>query len=87
MSSLGVADILSGGWGTSALRPVDTDGVISMKIIRRTSRTSISGVILGDAFCCELPPNAIDIGCWSSADWTLAPNKKSPQAELDYLGD
>jgi len=86
MSSLGVADILSGGWGTNALRPVDTDSVMSMKIIRRTSETSISGVMLGSAFRRELLPSAIDIGCWSSADWTLA-IKKSSQAEFDHLGD
>src|SRR4029079_10486552 len=35
-----------GGWGTAASRPFGVNGVIVMKITRRTRSTSINGVIL-----------------------------------------
>src|SRR5262249_1672403 len=35
-----------GGWGTAASRPFGVNGVIVMKITRRTRSTSINGVML-----------------------------------------
>src|SRR5882672_6671554 len=39
-----------GGWGTSASRPFGVKGVITMKMMSRTSKTSINGVTFISAF-------------------------------------
>src|SRR5512146_2916341 len=45
-----------GGWGTSAFRPFGVSGVMTMKMISSTSRTSISGVTLISAEGPPFPP-------------------------------
>src|SRR5579864_2666749 len=50
-----------GGWGTSASNPRGVRGVITIKMISSTSRTSMSGVTLMFAFWPPLGPTAIPI--------------------------
>ena len=59
-----------GGWGTSASSPFGVSGVMTMKMISSTSRTSMSGVTLISALCPPLAPSAIPIG-FSSDPWLL----------------
>src|ERR1017187_4707004 len=45
-----------GGCGTSVSSPFGVTGTITMKMIRSTSRTSISGVTLISDIACPVPP-------------------------------
>src|SRR5258708_20577673 len=48
-----------GGWGTSASRPFGVNGVITMKMMSSTSRTSMSGVTVIFSLWPPLVPTAI----------------------------
>src|SRR5208282_1616193 len=65
-----------GGWGTSASKPFGVSGVITMKMISNTSKTSISGVTFMFAFWPPLGPTAILINRSPIYDRVLLPARR-----------
>src|SRR5208282_159297 len=65
-----------GGWGTNASKPFGVSGVITMKMISNTSKTSISGVTFMFAFWPPLGPTAILINRSPIYDRVLLPARR-----------